>query len=122
MKNLNDRLKLAKMELGKSVIQINPNIIDAVKEKNEQILYFGVKNTDQIPSMIIEKIRSNPNYAWLTIDKASHNGRAIDTDLMNPVTYRAMTGSSSGGPINILKGIIDFAIGTDGGVPSLALQ
>src|SRR5699024_10578842 len=31
-----------------------------------------------------------------------------------------MTGSSSGGPINILKGINDFAIGTDGGGSILA--
>src|SRR5699024_10300581 len=38
----------------------------------------------------------------------------------NPITYRLMTGSTSGGPINILKGINDFAIGTDGGGSVLA--
>src|SRR5699024_1708153 len=43
-----------------------------------------------------------------------------DTDLVNPLTYRIMTGSTSGGPINILKGISDFAIGTDGGGSVLA--
>ncbi|MBO1911459.1 hypothetical protein J4G37_42560, partial [Microvirga sp. 3-52] len=44
----------------------------------------------------------------------------IDTDLLNPLTYRVMTGSTSGGPVNILKGITDFAIGTDGGGSVLA--
>jgi hypothetical protein len=52
---------------------------------------------------------------FLTIDKAAHLGRAIDPDLNNPITYREMTGSTSGSPINILRGLNDFAIGTDGG-------
>lgn len=46
--------------------------------------------------------------------------RSVDTDLTNPITYRPMTGSSSGGPINILKGINHVCIGTDGGGSVLA--
>lgn len=79
-----------------------------------------MKDTDQIPEYVIQKLRTNPKYIWLTIDKAANKGRAIDTDLTNPLTYRVMTGSTSGGPINILKGINDFAIGTDGGGSVLA--
>src|SRR5699024_248600 len=41
-------------------------------------------------------------------------------DLTNTLTDRRMTGSTSGGSINILKGINDFAIGTDGGGSVLA--
>ena len=87
---------------------------------------FGVKDTNQIPEVLIERLRTDQRFIWLTIDKASNRGRAIDTDLINPVTYRVMTGSTSGGPINIVKGINDFAIGTDGGgsvlAPALSCQ
>ncbi len=120
MLTVSNKIKLAQRELGKSVIRINPYLEDEVKAKHKDLKYFGVKDTDQIPKSIIAKLKKNPSYAWLTIDKGSDKGRAIDTDLMNPITYRAMTGSSSGGPINIVKGINDFAIGTDGGGSVLA--
>lgn len=119
-------MNLAQRELGRSVVYINTRIKEELLNKNLDPMYFGIKDTNQIPDSIIEKLRSNTNFAWLTIDKASNRGRAIDTDLVNPVTYRAMTGSTSGGPINILKGINDFAIGTDGGgsvlAPALSCQ
>ncbi|MUV37080.1 hypothetical protein JNUCC1_00886 [Lentibacillus sp. JNUCC-1] len=110
-----DRFEKAQKELRRSVVRINNKVFHEVKEKNEDVQYFGVKDTDQIPAEIIEILRRHLEYALLTIDKGSDKGRAIDTDLINPITYRVMTGSSSGGPINILKGINDFAIGTDGG-------
>ena len=47
-------------------------------------------------------------------------GRAIDPNLVNPLTGRVMTGSSSGSCVNILLGINDLAVGTDGGGSVLA--
>jgi Amidase len=115
--SITNKIKLAQRELGRSVIQVNPHLpVDEGRER----LFFGVKDTNQIPDKLIQTLRENPHYVWLTIDKAADKGRALDTDLTNPLTYRVMTGSSSGGPINILKGINDFAIGTDGGGSVLA--
>lgn len=111
---------LAEQYLYKSVVSINNNIDEEVKEKNEEVLTFGVKNTVDIPRPIVDKFRKNSEYLFLTVDKMSHLGRSIDTDLVNPLTYRCMTGSSSGTAINILKGINDFGIGTDGGGSVLA--
>ena len=73
-----------------------------------------------IPKSLVDKLRKDSKYLLLTVDKMSHLGRSIDTDLINPLTYRCMTGSSSGTAINILKGINDFGIGTDGGGSVLA--
>jgi len=120
MKQLQNKLKLAKKALNKSVSAINPNIYDEHNKKDDNPAFVGVKNTNQIPDEIIERIWKDTKMAWLTVDKASSKGRAIDTDLHNPLTYRLMTGSTSGGPINILKGINDVAIGTDGGGSVLA--
>lgn len=120
MSILSNKIQLSARELGRSVMAVNPTIANEIKGKNRDLFYFGVKDTSQIPEPIIQRVKSNPNFAWLTIDKASDKGRAIDTDLINPLTYRIMTGSSSGGPINILKGINDLSIGTDGGGSILA--
>ncbi|MDY0406731.1 hypothetical protein P5G51_016420 [Virgibacillus sp. 179-BFC.A HS] len=106
---------LAKKELNKSVVAINPDIKEEIATKKEDALFIGIKNTAQIPDFITKRLRNHPKLVWHTIDKAADKGRAIDPDLNNPVTYRLMTGSTSGGPINILKGINDIAIGTDGG-------
>ncbi|WP_300384228.1 amidase family protein [Clostridium sp.] len=111
---------LAKENLYKSVISINENIEEEEKSKDKDYLTFGVKNTSDIPLTIVRKIKDNPKYLFTTVDKMSHLGRSIDTDLHNPLTYRLMTGSSSGTCINILKGINDFGIGTDGGGSVLA--
>lgn len=116
-----DKIKtMIELNLYKSVIRINENISLESKEKVEDYLTFGVKNTNDIPKELFEKIRKNDKFLWTTVDKMSHIGRSIDTDLINPLTYRVMTGSTSGGPINIIKGINDFAIGTDGGGSVLA--
>lgn len=112
---MENRLELAERELGKSVIRINPFLAQDLNDKAENMLCFGIKNTNQIPVEIFDKLRFSERFLWLTVDKMADKGRSIDTDLINPLTYRVMTGSTSGGPINILKGINDFAIGTDGG-------
>ena len=107
---LEDRIEVAKSELGRSVVRINPFLHQDAKSKAQDVLCFGVKNTNKIPMDVFNKLRFSRNYLWLTIDKMSDKGRSIDTDLVNPLTYRLMTGSTSGGPINILKGINDFAL------------
>lgn len=111
---------LAEENLYKSVVTINKNIQEEAKSKNQDYLTFGVKNTGDIPMGIVNKLRNNPKYLLATVDKMSHIGRSIDTDLINPITYRVMTGSSSGTAINIIKGINDFGICTDGGGSVLA--
>lgn len=114
------RLELAQRELGKSVIKINPLVQTDIENKESDVLCFGIKNTIQIPYPLFEQLRWNKKFLWLTVDKMADKGRSMDTDLVNPLTYRVMTGSTSGGVINILKGINDFAIGTDGGGSVLA--
>lgn len=111
---------LAEQNLYKSVISINKASEEEAKNKEKDFLTFGVKNTVDIPKSLVDKLRKNSKYLFLTVDKMSHLGRSIDTDLVNPLTYRCMTGSSSGTAINILKGINDFGIGTDGGGSVLA--
>lgn len=111
---------LADQNLYKSVISINKSLEEESKNKEKDFLTFGVKNTVDIPKGLVDKLRKNSKYLFLTVDKMSHLGRSIDTDLVNPLTYRCMTGSSSGTAINILKGINDFGIGTDGGGSVLA--
>ena len=111
-----EKIQLAKRELGRSVVNISENI----KSNENDPIFYGVKDTPTIPEIFLERLQRKEKYIQLTIDKASDKGRAIDTDLINPITYRVMTGSTSGGPINILKGINNFAIGTDGGGSVLA--
>ena len=117
---------LAHSEQNKSVISINPDVAEEAQAKNEDCVTFGVKDSCQIPQEYFDRVRSDSRYLWLTVDKMANSGRSIDTDLVNPLTYQCMTGSSSGGAINILKGINDFAIGTDGGgsvlAPALSCQ
>ncbi|MFR0978568.1 MAG: hypothetical protein ACLSFJ_03730 [Holdemania filiformis] len=56
-----------------------------------------------------------------TIDKKSQlAGRAVDTQLINPISGRYMSGSSSGTAINVFAGINDLGIGNDGGGSVLA--
>ncbi|MBE6055108.1 MAG: amidase [Clostridium sartagoforme] len=111
---------LAEQNIYRSVVSINKNLDIEAKEKINDVLTFGVKNTVDIPMTIVDKLRKNSKYLLLSVDKMSHLGRSIDTDLVNPLTYRCMTGSSSGTAINIIKGINDFGIGTDGGGSVLA--
>ena len=104
----------------KSVKYLREEVLDdaviALKDDpNVSLTLFGVKNTNQIDIDIILKLQEVKGFLFHTIDKAAEGGRAIDVDMMNPLTGRVMTGSSSGSCVNILRGINDFAIATDGG-------
>lgn len=110
----------AKNQLGHSVVRMNPTLEVEVKDKAEDYRTFGIKNTKDIPDSLIDILRRNPHFLWTTVDKMAYIGRSIDVELANPLTYRYMTGSTSGGAINILLGINDIAIGTDGGGSVLA--
>ncbi|MBS4538735.1 hypothetical protein GOQ27_09685 [Clostridium sp. D2Q-11] len=95
-------------------------VITLEENPDSSLVLFGVKNTEEIDKKLVERLKENNGYLFHTIDKMSERGRAIDIDLINPLTGRVMTGSSSGGCVNILKGINDLAIGTDGGGSVLA--
>ncbi len=109
----------AQKNLGKTVDYARPDVLDQAAEalknnKTATLKLFGVKNTGQISWRDVETLTAH-GYLLHTIDKMAAGGRAIDTDLINPLTGGVMTGSSSGSCINILLGINDFALGTDGG-------
>ncbi|MEG0177604.1 amidase family protein [Anaerorhabdus sp.] len=89
-------------------------------EKNEDRNLIGIKNVKQIPSSLINKLEASNKYLAHTLDAHSLGGRAIDINLINPISGRYMTGSSSGTAINVLVGINDIGIGTDGGGSVLA--
>lgn len=65
-------------------------------------------------------------FLWHTVDTSSNRGRAVDYELTNPLTGKPMTGSSSATALNVLNGVNDIGIGTDGGgsviYPSMALN
>lgn len=118
---------LASTEL-KSVVKTYKGTIvklSSVIDEGQRGYYVGIKDTNVITSSFIKKLEKN-NFFVHTKDKASKGGRAIDLDLINPITGRYMTGSSSGSAINVFLNVNDIAIGTDGGgsvlAPSLALN
>lgn len=104
------RAELARREIGRSVVSVRP-----VDPAREGAVPFGVKDSRAVPLPMISRLQESGRYVWLTVDKMADKGRSVDTDLHNPITYRLMTGSTSGGPINILKGLTEYALGTDGG-------
>ena len=55
-----------------------------------------------------------------TRDKMSLGGRAVDIQLINPLTGKPMTGSSSGTALNVFYRINNLGVGTDGGGSVLA--
>ncbi len=106
-------LREAQARLGGSVTWINPEA--AHYAAGIEPIRVGIKDTEVIPVEIARRLTGAPGYLWLTLDRSSPGGRAIDPGLLNPLTCRPMTGSSSGGAVNVLEGINDLAIGTDGG-------
>lgn len=76
-------------------------------------LLLGVKNSPSIKPEWISVLE--PLYFLHTKDICAHGGRALDTAMTNPLTGRCMTGSSSGTAVNVLLGINDLGLGTDGG-------
>lgn len=127
---LNQMLKIsksilkAKDNLGKTIDYHREEVLDEgvkllKKDSSMNLTTFGVKNTDQICRSMVDRL-VEAGYLFHTIDKMADGGRAIDVDIINPLTARSMTGSTSGGCVNILLGINDFALGTDGGGSVLA--
>ncbi len=81
---------------------------------------IGVKNDGHIPSSLIDRLEASGKYLFHTIDHMSAAGRAVDVQLINPVSGRWMSGSSSGTAVNVFLGMNDLGIGTDGGGSVLA--
>lgn len=118
--SLSARLAVAERALGRSVVAVNPRAVAVAEGKAPGHACVGVKDTADIPAELLEKLFSLPGYLPLTVDRMSDMGRSVDTELVNPLTYRPMTGSTSGGAVNVLKGINDLCVGTDGGGSVLA--
>jgi len=108
--------KVAKINPFKSVDEI---IYDG-STMDESINLLGIKNVKQVSKQFIQSLEETKKYKLHTLDKSSFGGRAIDLSLINPITGRYMTGSSSGTAINVFLGINDIGIGVDGGGSVLA--
>ncbi|HBH3656136.1 TPA: hypothetical protein ACP6IR_001950 [Clostridioides difficile] len=114
--------------IGKSVVSVNEDaILDYVEmiEQGKKPYYMGVKDTKGIEKEILINLKKE-GFIFHTIDEKSVGGRAVDTKLTNPLTGRFMTGSSSATAINVLLGINDIGVGTDGGgsvlAPAISVQ
>lgn len=110
---VSDMHKLAVLNPFHSVV----NTFD-VKEGNGLLL--GVKNDSHIHPSFINQLTSTYAYQLHTVDHMAIGGRAIDLQLVNPITGRYMSGSSSGTAINVFLGMNDIGIGSDGGGSVLA--
>lgn len=105
-----------------TVITVKPGIIDRVStflESQGAAWYTGIKNTDAIPAELKERLEKS-GFLIHTTDQMALGGRAIDLQLVNPITGNWMTGSSSGTALNVFYGMNDAGIGTDGGGSVLA--
>lgn len=108
-----------------TVAKINPyksvdEIVYEASTMDESINLLGAKNVKQVSKQFIQSLEETKKYKLHTLDKSSFGGRAIDLNLINPITGRYMTGSSSGTAINVFLGINDIGIGVDGGGSVLA--
>lgn len=134
-RKLNEFLRVSKGALraqkllGKTVEVINEDALnDAEKilQQNDRVITMGVKNTSQIDRGYIKRLIGSGEYVWHTIDAMAEGGRAVDERLINPLTLKPMTGSSSATAVNVLYGVNDIGIGTDGGgsvlAPALSLN
>lgn len=111
-----------------SVQTVYPSAIQKIEtmiNSHKKGYYVGVKNADVIPHLFLSRLE-NSGFIIHTVDTAAKGGRAIDQTLINPITLRYMTGSSSGTALNVFHGINDIGIGTDGGgsvlAPALSLN
>ncbi|MCH3962225.1 MAG: amidase family protein [Solobacterium sp.] len=95
------------------------SIIQTLEPEPDSIL-VGIKNVSSIPNTLMHTLEKD-GFGLHTIDKKSMlAGRAVDTELYNPITGHYMSGSSSGTALNVFAGINDLGIGTDGGGSVLA--
>lgn len=110
--NYRDRHELALMDPYHSVVRV----FDCEEGK----VLVGIKNVPSIPNTLMHKLEKY-GYALHTVDRKSQlAGRAVDTQLINPITGHYMSGSSSGTALNVFAGINDLGIGNDGGGSVLA--
>ena len=111
MNNL-ERHELALMDPYHSIVRV----FDCEEDK----ILTGIKNISSIPNTLMHKLEKR-GFALHTIDRKSQlAGRAVDTELINPITGRWMSGSSSGTAVNVFAGINELGIGNDGGGSVLA--
>lgn len=99
-----------------------PGIIDQVKPglaSRGYVCYTGYKETEAIPDTLVRRLAEH-GFLKHTVDRMALGGRAVDLRLVNPLTGRWMTGSSSGTALNVFYGINDLGVGTDGGGSVLA--
>ena len=108
-------------ELQHRVAKLNPyHSIDKLLDGDPDKYLVGIKNVSSIPNTLMHRLEKT-GFSLHTIDKKSRlAGRAIDLDLINPITGHYMSGSSSGTAINVFAGINDLGIGNDGGGSVLA--
>lgn len=106
---------------GHRIALLNPyRSVVQVFECDENAIRVGIKNVSSIPNTLMHKLEKT-GFALHTIDKKSQlAGRAVDTQLINPISGHYMSGSSSGTAINVFAGINDLGIGNDGGGSVLA--
>ena len=81
---------------------------DVADRMSEGALLLGVKNTRAISRAFVRRLEEN-GMLLHTLDRKALGGRAVDAALVNPLTLRAMTGSSSGTALNVLYHINDQA-------------
>jgi hypothetical protein len=135
MESTNELLRIARASLkasgllGRTVIKLNEDALNEAAEiinNSGSVITLGIKNTGQINRSLIKNLINTKKYVWHTIDGMAEGGRAVDIELINPLTLKPMTGSSSATAINVLYGINDVGIGTDGGgsvlAPALSLN
>lgn len=111
-----------KVEEMERLANLNPftSVVHSFPVYEGDGLLLGVKNDFHIHSSFIQSLVDSRNYQLHTIDVMAKGGRAIDLQLMNPITGNYMSGSSSGTAINVFLGMNDIGIGSDGGGSVLA--
>lgn len=133
--NLEQMLRISKATvkanklLNITVDRVNEDaVLNTIEILNKNInpVFYGVKNTKAVRKKYINNLFKHKKYIWHTIDSMADGGRAIDIRLNNPLTGKLMTGSSSATAINVLYGINDVGICSDGGgsvlAPALSLN
>ena len=133
--NLEQMLRISKADVKANklihitVDRVNEDaVLDTVEVLNNNInpAFIGLKNTKAVRKKYIRNLLKHGKYVWHTIDTMADGGRAVDLRLINPLTGKIMTGSSSSTAINVLYGINDIGIGSDGGgsvlAPALSLN
>lgn len=105
-----------------TVTAVYPGVIDEVNSALAEFGYAGYtgyKDTEMIPQALIRQF-NRQGFLMHTKDRMALGGRAVDLQLVNPLTGGWMSGSSSGTALNVFYGINDLGVGTDGGGSVLA--